>query len=88
MHCCCVVCCSMMLAFLAALMASNQYSCCSPLVVARSKRLHSRRYLLSSIKFSAPIDSWIEISSRSLVLWRVTSVLDVRSCTKRHRYIH
>ena len=88
MHCCCVVCCRMMLAFLVALMASNQYSCCYPLVVARSKMLHSRRYLSFTIKFSAPMDSWIEISSRSSVLWRVMSMPDVRSCTKRHRYIH
>jgi hypothetical protein len=75
-------------AFLAALIASSQYSCCSLLVVARSKRLHLSRHLLSSIKFSVPIDSWFAISLRSLVLWRLMIVPDVWSCTNRHRYIH
>ncbi len=53
-------------AVLAALMASNQYSCCSPLVVARSKWLHLRRYLSSSsgspppsiVGLRSPLGAW------------------------------
>ncbi len=59
------------LASQAAWIASSQYSCCSPLVVTISERLHSRRKL-SSISNSAPIDYclWSPPTASPCVGWR------------------
>ncbi len=79
--CCCAYVCSQHASW-AAWIASSPYSCCLPLVVTISKRLHSRRNLSSSISESAPKESWLVISSSTLC-W-LTRVPIVWSCTNTH----
>jgi hypothetical protein len=77
MHCCCIVCWWVWLTILANVMANNQYSCCSPLVVIRSEKLHLRRYLSSFMKFSAPIEKihWAWVACKTCVISPVTHFL-------------